>query len=788
MQWKCGLKTFIIGCLLCLFVGTSVARQWEPGPPPPIAPFGNHPLPDEHVVEPMIFPVLAPTQWTDDYGTQRDGFLHTAIDIRAAKMSPIVAPFDGVIGFKVQTFWIYGDDGWAVLGTHLNDDNVGTHDKSGPPDVMFAPDLVSGQRVYAGQFIGYVGMSGDATGPHLHFELFKPGQERSEIRIRDPYPSLKAAKIITAPSIRPGGIRTGHGEMRFDGCVRKVDQVHGFVTLILTAKESENGSLTAVYGPRYIRLKLYDSVASTGGGWFSLNTISRTTVVSCYVAASPKSDDAVVLRLAVPPTRPNLPSNPSFGTPRFGGPPLAQPAPPVVEKKPFIPANVLIALAHDYGDREDTKLAPQLKGMGLTPTVSLEATSKVDLAKYDVVIACHPTNGNFPYDKEETGQLKDFVTKDGGGLFLLGSFGEYESHLSKMGSFSLNKLAAQFNLTFTQYGNANASQPWGGGTTSTMPPRWVMPLGNFAPASRDSITIASGTPAFVVNRFGPILVGFDVGAGRVLALATSADQFTDLIDRNPMYKNMVNEALQWLAEKRPAHVRDGTVARILPQTEITRGRFVFHCSSLFIDQEARGYADAFQKIYDAEVHELGTDLPESLPKLDVILTQGPGAFIQGSEMRKGTSEDLDQFMIGTAAELGRQWEAPCTFPGGFHEAWRGYCAYLAGIKLAKDTGNSRLEKACTAIAQFDWLARTDPTLTRINPLMTDHDAVMKAFHMFASLQKTYGDRIWARFLAAYRPYANTHSGICELADFIDLMSQATGRDLRPWFKQCGASR
>src|SRR5438046_1207676 len=96
----------------------------------------------ERVVIPLVFPVLGPSQWIDGYNENRGKCRHTGIDIRAPKMTPIVAPFAGRIGIKRMSFWIYGDDGWAMLGTHLNDDDFGRHNHLGNRDIMFAPDLV----------------------------------------------------------------------------------------------------------------------------------------------------------------------------------------------------------------------------------------------------------------------------------------------------------------------------------------------------------------------------------------------------------------------------------------------------------------------------------------------------------------------------------------------------------------------------------------------------------------------------------------------------------------------
>src|ERR1700722_151385 len=155
--------------------------EW--GPPPPVAPFSTHNLPHIPHVVGMYFPVIGATHFSDDYNAFRGNYRHTGIDIAAPKMTPIVAPFAGTIGIKRESFWIYGEDGWAILGTHLNDDNLGCHDRKGDRDVMFAPNLVPGQHVEAGQFIGYVGMSGNATGPHLHFELYAPGSGTPMSRI-----------------------------------------------------------------------------------------------------------------------------------------------------------------------------------------------------------------------------------------------------------------------------------------------------------------------------------------------------------------------------------------------------------------------------------------------------------------------------------------------------------------------------------------------------------------------------------------------------------------------------
>jgi murein DD-endopeptidase MepM/ murein hydrolase activator NlpD len=109
-------------------------------------------------------PVAGSVSVSDNFGDIRDmpgtpRHIHQGIDIGAPTGAPIVAPFDGnavassseLGGMQVK---IYGAGGY-VYNAHLS-----AYGKLGP--------------VKVGDVIGYVGITGNATAPHNHFE-WHPG-------------------------------------------------------------------------------------------------------------------------------------------------------------------------------------------------------------------------------------------------------------------------------------------------------------------------------------------------------------------------------------------------------------------------------------------------------------------------------------------------------------------------------------------------------------------------------------------------------------------------------------
>jgi murein DD-endopeptidase MepM/ murein hydrolase activator NlpD len=103
------------------------------------------------------------------FGSQRiyrggeAGSYHSGLDITTGESgTPYVAPADGVVVLAAQSpFTLEGnllmiDHGHGLNSAFLHSSRLAVHE---------------GDRVKQGQVIGYIGMTGRATGPHLHWSL-----------------------------------------------------------------------------------------------------------------------------------------------------------------------------------------------------------------------------------------------------------------------------------------------------------------------------------------------------------------------------------------------------------------------------------------------------------------------------------------------------------------------------------------------------------------------------------------------------------------------------------------
>ena len=115
---------------------------------------------------------LTPHPITSPFGSRWGGF-HNGIDIARPMYTPILAAASGQVVTVGKPYLAYGDTATVVIIAHgYNFSTLYGHLDDGPKP----PPVRVGQMVAAGQVIGYVGMTGWTTGPHLHFMTIVNGR------------------------------------------------------------------------------------------------------------------------------------------------------------------------------------------------------------------------------------------------------------------------------------------------------------------------------------------------------------------------------------------------------------------------------------------------------------------------------------------------------------------------------------------------------------------------------------------------------------------------------------
>ena len=124
---------------------------------------------------------------------------HTGVDFAAPKGTPIWATADGTVEFA----GVKGGYGNMIEIRHAGGITTLYGHMSG-----FAASVRRGTRVSQGQTIGYVGATGWATGPHLHYEFKVSGIHQDPLRVALPKAEPLAQKYIAAfkqSAARQGG-------------------------------------------------------------------------------------------------------------------------------------------------------------------------------------------------------------------------------------------------------------------------------------------------------------------------------------------------------------------------------------------------------------------------------------------------------------------------------------------------------------------------------------------------------------------------------------------------------
>ena len=116
-----------------------------------------------------MWPLSGPI--TSGFGARWGGF-HNGLDIAAPKFTPLRAASSGQVVTVGRPYIAYGDTAVVVIIAHGY--NFST--LYGHLDDSRWPPVRVGQFVAAGTVIGYVGMTGWTTGPHVHFMTIVNGQ------------------------------------------------------------------------------------------------------------------------------------------------------------------------------------------------------------------------------------------------------------------------------------------------------------------------------------------------------------------------------------------------------------------------------------------------------------------------------------------------------------------------------------------------------------------------------------------------------------------------------------
>jgi hypothetical protein len=143
------------------------------------------------------FPAQGPCWFADTWQAPRGGGRrHEGVDLIAKVGQYVYAVQDGTLtkqnldrpgSLSGNAWWLTAADGTYYFYAHL---------------LAFAPGLTVGSTVVAGQILGFVGRTGNAGGPHLHFEIHPRGGAAV-----NPTAAVKAIDgcRTTTPPPQPGG-------------------------------------------------------------------------------------------------------------------------------------------------------------------------------------------------------------------------------------------------------------------------------------------------------------------------------------------------------------------------------------------------------------------------------------------------------------------------------------------------------------------------------------------------------------------------------------------------------
>ncbi len=165
-------------------------------PPPPsvptpaparVTPEAGVATPAETVAAGAVFPVAGAHSFGNSenrFGAARSGHVHQGQDVLTAEGTPVLAPLSGTI--ESTSYQAGGAGYYVVEHTSVGLDLFFAHCQAN----SFA--ISAGQGVSPGQLLCHAGQTGDATAPHLHFEMWVGGWQAATGHPIDPLPYLEA--------------------------------------------------------------------------------------------------------------------------------------------------------------------------------------------------------------------------------------------------------------------------------------------------------------------------------------------------------------------------------------------------------------------------------------------------------------------------------------------------------------------------------------------------------------------------------------------------------------------
>jgi hypothetical protein len=131
----------------------------------------------------------------DPFGAPRNGYTHTGVDIPDPEGTPIGAAGVGTVIYAAYNGAGYGN--LVVIQHRLGYTSWYGH--------MSTITAYVGEEVVGGTLIGYVGATGDATGPHLHFEVRHYDTPIDPVPLMLSTVAARAATIVRSRGVGPTG-------------------------------------------------------------------------------------------------------------------------------------------------------------------------------------------------------------------------------------------------------------------------------------------------------------------------------------------------------------------------------------------------------------------------------------------------------------------------------------------------------------------------------------------------------------------------------------------------------